>query len=413
VTALEGRAQPANAGEKITIDPFDDAVLQNPYPVYERLRRDAPVLWNEAIGTWWVSRYEDVFVGLLSDEFSAKTTASQLGITGEVDLGNFGRTNTLPTTDPPDHIRLRRIANRSFLPRAISDFRPRIETIANDLLSAAIGAGVVDIVGTVTETLPILVIAELLGVPTSEAATFKRSSLDMMKAFNGPRMSADEARRAETAVRDLEELFESLRIDRQHRPQSDILTTLAEAEADGAKLSRQEYLATCVLLLVAGNETTAGSLAAAVYLLGKNPVQYQALKEEPTLVDSATEEILRILGPVHWVVRRAKRDTDIAGCTVPAGQAVSFLLGSANRDETHFSNPDVFDVARAPSDHVAFGRGSHQCLGAPLARAEIQVFLGALLDNCGRIQLVDDHPRWTGSLQSRSLESVQVSLHKT
>lgn len=400
------------AAVPLVVDPFDDAVLQNPFPAYQRLREEAPVQWNDAVGTYWVSRYDDVYAGVFNDaDFSAKTTAYQLGVTSRVDLGAFGRTNTLPTSDDPDHARLRRISNKAFVSRAIDDYRAQISEIVNRYFDEAIGAGPVDIVSGLAVALPILVIAEVMGIPTSEVAQFKQASLDMMKAFTGPKMTQEEGERATAAVRYLEALFEEARLDRQRAPRVDLLTRLAEAEASGEQLSRQEYLATCMLLLLGGNETTTNSIGSMFYLLAANEDQFAEFRGERELVNQAVEEALRVYGPVQWSVRRARTDVVIAGQTIPKGSGVSFLLASANHDGDHYPDPDRFVVRRNPKDHMAFGRGRHVCLGAPLARAEMQAVAQAVWERCGRLELLTTDPVWGGSLQSRGVESLNIALH--
>jgi cytochrome P450 len=403
----------ASTGEaaSLTVNPFDFDVLQDPFPMYRRLRDEAPVQWNDAVGTYWVSRYDDVHAGVFNDrDFSAKTTAYQLGVTSGVDLGSFGRTNTLPTSDPPDHARLRQIANKAFVPRAIAQYRPHIATIVDEYFDQALGAGEVEIVSGLAESLPILVIAAVMGIPAAEAARFKRASLGMMKAFTGPNMTPDEGQQATEAVRYLEELFDAARIDRQRAPKADLLTRLAEAEAEEQRLSRREYLATCLLLLLAGNETTTNSISAMFYLLATHKDQLAAVRADPGLADQMVEEVLRILGPVHWSVRRARTDVEIAGTTVPAGSGVSFLLASANCDERHYPEPDKFLVGRNPADHLAFGRGRHLCLGAPLARAEMQAVANAIVQRCADIELRTPELVWGGSLQSRGIQSLKIAL---
>lgn len=402
----------SSEGSPLTVDPFDAAILQDPYPVYARLRREAPVQWNDAVGTYWVSRYDDVYAGVFNDkDYSAKTTAHQLGVTSSVDLGHFGRTNTLPTSDPPDHTRLRQISNKAFVPKAIADYRPQITKIVDSYFDEVVGGGVVDLVSGLAESLPIQVIAAVMGIPTSEATDFKHASLSMMKAFTGPRMTAEEGQRAAESVRYLEELFDAARIERQREPRADLLTRLAEAEGTGERLTREEYLATCLLLLLAGNETTTNSITSMVYLLATHPDEFAQFKSDPDLVNPAVEEALRVLGPVQWSVRRARTEITVAGHTIPKGSGVSFLLASANQDEDHYPDASHYRVRRNPTDHLAFGRGRHICLGAPLARAEMQAVAQAIWDRCGRLELMTTDPVWGGSLQSRGIESLDVAFH--
>lgn len=402
----------ASQTDELNLDPFDDELLQDPYPAYARLRADAPVVWNPFVRTWWVARYDDVLAGLASRTgYSAKTSVYQLGVTSDVDLGNLGRTNTLPTTDPPDHTRLRQIANKAFVPRAITDYRPRIRALVREYFDRAVEEDESDIVAGLAQSLPITIIAEILGVPPERSAGFKSASVDMMRAFTGDRLTPQDAQRATAAVRDLEELFEELRVQRQAEPREDLLTRLAEAEVDGDRLSRNEYLATCLLLMLGGNETTTNSIGSMFLLLATNPDQYRELRADPGLIEGTVEEALRLLGPVQWAVRRARQDIEIAGTMVPAGAGVSFLLASAGRDERHFPDAGRFDVSRDDGEHFAFGRGQHTCLGAQLARAEMQEALAVAAERCAALEITrPDAVRWGGSFQSRGLLTLPMKF---
>jgi cytochrome P450 len=394
------------------LDPFAPELIDDPYATYAWLREHEPVHWNKRLGTWWISKYADVAAVLVADEgISSATRTYDLGLNASVDLGPFGKTNTLPTLDPPEHTRVRALTMPPFRRRPVAELLPRINGIIDEQLSALSADGQADLMPRLAESLPIRVIAEMLGVPPERSRVFKAWSMDLQRAFHGPAATAEDLRLASQAAANLTALFASERDRHAASPDDDLLCHLMHPGPDGQELSRSEFLATAVLLLVAGNETTTYLIANGLYELLRRPDQLALLRSQPDLVPSAVEEMLRFAGPVHMVVRRATRDLTIGGTVIPAGDAITLLLGSAGRDPERFADADAFDITRAQNDHVAFGRGRHLCVGAYLARVEAAAAVAALIERFPRLRLRPGFEAvFVGSLASRGLTSLPVEL---
>ena len=402
------------------LDPFDDRLISDPYPAYTYLREEAPLHFDDRLGTLWISRYEDVKTVLMAqDGVSSRTKTAQLGLSRTVDLGHFGRTNTLPTLDEPAHTRLRKLTMPQFRPRPVREMQSDIESIIGEHLAAAERENSIEIVAQLATAVPIRVIAQMLGVPVERDHEFAQWSKDLTRAFLGPRMTVDDVTAANGAVANIEGLFLAEREARLACPyipadgstRTDLLTALMDSEGAEEPLTQAEYLATAVLLLVAGNETTTSLIANGLYELFSRPDQLSLLKADPSLIDSAVEEMLRFAGPVHMVVRRATEDLELSGGTVPAGSAMTLLVGAANRDPRQFPDPDTFDITCTPNDHLAFGRGRHLCLGATLSRLESTLAINALLRRFPDAKLgMSEPPRWIGSLATRGVNRLDLTI---
>jgi cytochrome P450 len=392
----------------------------NPYPFYARLRNEAPV-WRTTLRdrrtAWLVTRYEDV-AGVLKDRTFAKDQLNAM------DLEQRAKTPWMPgflkplernmlDLDDPDHARLRALVSKAFTPRLIERLRGRIEALCEELLDAMERKGGrqggAELVAAYALPLPATVIAELLGVPTEDHNKFHRWSSRLVSVSSGRDMMR--ALPAALAfVRYLRKMLERRRID----PKDDLMTALVQAEEAGDKLSEDELLAMGFLLLVAGHETTVNLIASGILALLENRDQMEKLKEDPSLISSAVEELLRYTSPVEMATERyASEDVEIAATTIPRGELVLAVLGSANRDERHFEDPDALDLARDPNRHLAFGRGGvHHCLGAPLARLEGQLAIAAFLRRFPEASLAvtPDSLRWRRGLFLRGLERLPLVL---
>jgi cytochrome P450 len=311
--------------------------------------------------------------------------------------------------DDPDHARLRALVSKAFTPRLIAQLRGRIEALCEDLLEAMERRGKVELVGDYALPIPATVIAELLGVPAQDQRKFHRwssrlvsisSSRDMLRALPA----------ALAFMRYLRKLIDRRRVN----PRDDLITALVRAEEAGDKLSEDELLAMAFLLLVAGHETTVNLISSGALTLLEYPEQAEALRRDPSLIKPAVEELLRYTSPVELATERyARENVEIAGTLVPRGELVLAVLGSANRDERHFENPDSLDLARDPNRHLAFGRGGvHHCLGAPLARMEGQIAINAFLRRSPNVRLTvaPDTLRWRRGLFLRGLERLPLVL---
>jgi cytochrome P450 len=390
----------------------------NPYPFYARLRAEAPV-WRVTLRdrrtAWLVTRYEDV-ARVLKDDTFAKDKLNAM------DPEQRAKTPWVPgflkplernmlDLDDPDHARLRALVSKAFTPRLIERLRGRIEALCEEFLDAMEGErdrkGGTDLVADYALPLPVTVIAELLGVPAEDHAKFHRWSNRLVSVSSGRDM-LQALPAALSFVRYLRKLVERRRAD----PQGDLITALIRAEEAGDKLSEDELLAMAFLLLVAGHETTVNLIASGTLALLEHPEQTESLRRDASLVKPAVEELLRYTSPVEMATERyARKDTEIKDTTIPRGGLVLAVLGSANRDERHFEDPDALDLARDPNRHLAFGRGGvHHCLGAPLARMEGQIALNALLRRFPGARLAPEILRWRRGLFLRGLERLPLIL---
>jgi cytochrome P450 PksS len=388
----------------------------NPFPFYARLRAEAPV-YRTTIPTketaWLVTRYDDVAM-VLRDERFAKNAASAM--TPEQHAAQPWvrkifkplKRNML-SLDPPDHTRLRALVSKAFTPRLIEQMRPRIERLADDLLDRVQERGQMDLVRDYALPLPVTIIAEILGVPVEDRHRFQRWSHAVMAAASSTWGLVKAVPNGLALMRYLRKIIARRRAD----PQDDLVSALAKVEEAGDRLTADELLAMVCLLLVAGHETTVNLIAVGALALLEHPVQWAKLRADPGLIESAVEELLRFTSPVDTATERyARADVTIAGQTIPRGEMVLAVLASANRDEKQFANPDALDITRAPNRHLAFGIGTHFCLGAPLARLEGQIAINTLLDRFPNLRLAvaAGGLRWRRGLLLRGLESLPVAL---
>jgi cytochrome P450 len=362
----------------------------NPYPFYASMRRSQPVAYDEAHDLWGAYRYEDVR-HVLSDH---EAFSSDFRRVGDRRFMAGPRRPNLISTDPPDHTRLRNLVNAAFTARAAAALEPRVEELAHRLLDRVISAGQMDLIGDLAFPLPAAVIAEILGVPAEDQPRFHRWS-EQLLAVTDSRLVGDTAPTPTGPppwLAEMNDYFGQIIARRLSEPREDLITALAAAEVEGGRLSEEELLSFCSLLLIAGHVTTTNLIANAVLSLLEHPLGPARLKAEPGLLPSAIEETLRYRSPVQAVARYAARDVDLSGETIRAGQPVLAFLGSANRDEEVFPEPDRFDLNRQPNPHLAFGAGSHFCLGAALARLEARVALAAILDRLHDLRRADPDP---------------------
>lgn len=360
--------------QQLTYSPFDPDIIADPYPIYRELRSEAPAYWSEQANTWVLSRYDDVCAAL-ADPATYSSASGIFPTPPGVDMTELFLP-MLIMTDPPRHTALRKIVSKAFTPRRIAALEPHIHTIVEDLLNDSPESGGWDFVSGFAGPLPAVVIADMLGVPRADRDRFRIWSTTLIQSNPtrgefGPGLDA---------AASLYEYFSGFLEERRAHPQDDLMTALVQADADGERLSEEELLGFCLLLLVAGHETTTNLLSNSAVVLAQHPDSRRELANRPELVTSAVEELLRYDSPVQGLSRTLTRPVDVHGQHMTAGQTVLLLFGSANRDDQAFPNADHFDLHRAPERQVAFGRGIHFCLGAALARLEARIALQTLLD---------------------------------
>ncbi len=377
-------------------------LLRDPFPMYAQMRQFQPVMPIPDVGLWLVYRYDDVKT-VLHDWSRFSSDLSQMEWEGGGAFAEMGQTQrgvnfgaSIIGIDPPRHRKLRDLVQKAFTPRAVAAMEPRIRAIAEEYIDRALPAGRMDLVTDLAIPLPTIVIAEMLGVPPRDRAQFKAWSDKIVAASDN--MFLDEATLARelplqmAANEAMVAYFKDVLAERRAAPREDLISALIAAEVDGERLSEEDLVAFCVLLLIAGNVTTTHLIGNAVRTFLEYPDALARIRADMTLLPGALEEVLRFRSPVQTFFRTTKAPVELGGQTIPAGQTVFAVIGSANRDEARFPDPDRFDITREPNPHLAFGFGIHYCLGAPLARLEARVALATLLERLPNLARVDDTP---------------------
>lgn len=398
----------------VQFNPIDPAMLSDPYTAYKNLRENDPVHWNALFECWMYTRYPDVDSILMDPRFSAdrakaRNRFAQMVQQQQEEFGPFSRAQTMLSSDPPAHTRLRKLVSKAFTPRAVENLRPRIQDIVDNLLDGLEGQGQFDLVDSIAYPLPVIVIAEMLGVPPEDRAQFKKWSNDVVATLGGPFTPKDVFQRARQSIEEMAGYISHVIADRRAHPREDLISGLIAAEEEGQVLSEEEIFATTILLLVAGNETTTNLIGNCVVALLRNPDQLEYLRADLSRMPAAIEELLRFAGPVQATARVAKEDIELGGQVVTEGQVAFAFLAAANRDPEKFADPDRLDLSRNPQDHLAFGDGIHFCLGAPLARAEAQITLRALLERYSHIEFAGD-PTWGGTFIIRGVKHLPLKV---
>jgi cytochrome P450 len=395
------------------LNPFVPSFKVNPYLQYGRLRDADPVHRSIALQAWVLTRYDDCLAVLRDpDRFSSdgRNAGGQLGelIRQQREESPLGQAQPLLTTDPPAHSRMRAIVNRAFTPRRVADLRPRIEEIATELLDAAPDAGGFELMSGFAQPLPVIVIAELLGIPPEDRDRFKRWSNALAATTDVLNSEAVITQARETTL-ELIDYFSGFVAARRAEPRDDLISALVAAE-EAEQLTTEQILAFAILLLVAGNETTTNLIGNGTLALLDHPEAARRLREDPALLPAAIEEMLRYDSPVQAVVRIALEPVTIDGKTIDRGDVVMLMLGSANRDAAQFPSPEEFDPARHPNRHLSFGMGPHFCLGAPLARLEAEVGFAALLARYASIGRGEGDVERGGTLLLRGLTKLPLAV---
>jgi cytochrome P450 len=380
-------------------------ILADPYPLYHRLRLTDPVHWDPELGSWVVTRYSDVVGALLDPRLSARRVGDHRL---ESDAIARALSQQMLFQDPPDHTRLRRLVTRSFTPRMVDSMRPRIQQLVDGLLDAVQPSGQMDVIRDLAGPLPVIVIAELLGVPVTDRERLKRWSDDFAALIGTLSLSEEQNTAARQSAMELIDYFHRIIRQRRGSPGSDLLSALMAAEEQGDMLSSEEVIMNGLLLLAAGHETTTNLIGNGLLALLRNPHQCRALREEPSLISSAVEEVLRYDSPVQFTDRIARERLEIAGRRVGEGQTVTAVLAAANRDPAQFPEPDRLDVRRPDNRHVAFGQGIHFCVGAALARLEGQIAIGTVVRRFPALSLASEELVWRANQVVRGLTSLPV-----
>jgi pimeloyl-[acyl-carrier protein] synthase len=364
----------------VALNPLDREVRKNPYPALRRIQEHDPVHWSELARGWLITRYEDVSSLLRDPRISADRTPTTVDAAWRRESEvQAWLEHSLLGLDPPDHTRLRNLVNRAFTPRVVERMRDHIEAIADELLDAAEARGSFDAIGDFAQPLPVRVITELLGAPPEDHHRFAEWSASMAVAFDIA-FHKSTIERADRAIVEMRDYFRPLLDERRREPKDDLLTALVEAEEQGDRLSEEELYSFCIILLAAGHETATNMIGNGLLALLKNRDQLEKLVADPSLGESAVEEVLRYDPPPQATTRRALEAIELGGKHIREGDMLVLSIAAANRDPERFVDPDRLDITRTDNRHLTFGLGAHYCIGAPLARMEGQVAFTRLLE---------------------------------
>jgi len=383
----------------INYNVFDPEIRADPHPTYRQIREQGPLIQNPLTGFWMATSFEACQT-VLRDPVTF--SSGQLGIDP---IRNFLEAPTMLFSDPPDHERLRAPVQRAFTPRSVAALEPQARVLSEEFLSSWQPDEPYEVVDQLSYPLPVTVIAEMMGIPSSDRESFRRWS-DAAVAFNAMGEGAD------LAVAEMEELKAYLAAaveTAKDRGGDDLIRRLIDANDDG-QLSDDELLASCVLLLVAGNETTTKLITNGVLQLARHPEQRALLVESPELIPGAVEELFRFDGTVQSTFRMVTQETEVGGVALSPGTMVLVMVAAANRDPDHFQNPDEFDVTRSNArEHIGLGFGVHYCLGAALGRLETKVALEALLEAAPEYRVVNDELHYGPNFFLRGLEQLAIA----
>jgi len=391
---------------------LDPEVLADPYPLYQRLRTEDPVHWDPFLHAWVVTRYDDVVRVLLDFSALRTPTPQQLADMGLTSLGPIAQlmVKLMLFMEGAAHTRLRGLCSRAFTPARVEALRAHIQEIANRLLDAAMPRGEMELIADFAAPLPAIVTAELLGVPTDDHRQLKMWSADFAEMLGNFQHNPDRTGRVLNTVTDMTAYFHDAIREQRVRPREGLVHSLLTAEVDGDRLNDDEVVASLIVTMVGGQETTMNLIGNGVLTLLHNPAAAEDLRNDPSLITSAVEELLRYESPSQHTARLAHNDIELGGKLIRKRQAVYAVMGAANRDPVRFPDPDRLDIHRSDNRHVAFGFGAHFCFGAPLARMEGQVAFATILRRLKNIQLQPGPISWRNNLGLRGLNALPLSF---
>jgi cytochrome P450 len=388
--------------------------LANPYATFAKMRDEAPVLWSDKGKYWLVTRYDDVNAVLRDLQYEKgfnrwKTFDPILKLFPHLaEQLNF-RGKSMLNQNPPDHTRLRSLVNKAFTPAMVNDMRQHIQEIADGLLDAVADKGQMDLIADFAFVLPVTVIAEMLGIPPADRDKFKDWSHGLTEALE-PSAAAGKLLHAAQCNKELTAYLKPLVEERRKNPKDDLISALVQAEEEGSKLSELELMANLVLLLVAGHETTVNLIGNSMLALMRHQDQFDMLKAQPDLMDSAVDELLRFDSPVQMIRRNAGSALELGGQQIAEDDTVILLPGSANHDPAQFESPETLDITRKNNKYLSFGSGIHHCLGSSLAKAEGKIALTTLMQRLPNIKLRSDDLEYRLPFALRGVKELPVTF---
>ncbi|NKB55149.1 MAG: cytochrome P450 [Alphaproteobacteria bacterium] len=390
-------------------------VIQSPYPLFEKMRRDAPVHWNPSVKGWFLTRYFDVRMALRDPRFSVEKMspfADRMGGTKQEKIAFLAEIlgGWMVFKDPPEHTKLRQVLQGAFMPKPLAAMRPNVEAIAREILDGLGDRTDIDLIQDFGVPLPATVIGDLCGVPRDKTYKLRLWADDIAKFVLQGRSTPDKYDVSYKALKECVAFYRELVADHRANPKDDLISLMIDGGEVGKPMTDDEIVSTLVLILFAGHETTTNLIASGMFALLQNPDQMAKLEADRSLIPSAVEEFLRFEGPVSTLVRIALEDVEIGGQRIKKGDRVFASLYAAGHDPEIFEDAKDVDVTRRRNRHMAFGKGIHLCLGAPLARLEGQVAFEALLERYTDFKLRGDSLEWRDELITRGLHALPISM---
>jgi cytochrome P450 len=388
----------------------DPEVLANPYPLFRRLRTEDPVHWDAFLHAWVITSYAEVVEVLHTFSAQRMHTVERLKAAGLSELGPIAQlmANQMLFMDPPSHARLRSLASQAFSPARVEVLRIHIREIVSRLLDDVQAKGRIDIIADLAEPLPSIVTAELLGVPAEDRHRLKTWSADFAELLGNFQHNLERVPRMLRAVQEMTTYFQETIRRQQDHPREGLVHSLMMAEVEGERLTEEEVVATCVVTMVGGLETTTNLIGNGVLTLLRHSGELNRLGQDLSLIPSAVEEMLRYESPSQHTGRRASKDVELGGRVIRKGQAVMAVMAAANRDPKRFPDPNHFDITRKDNRHLAFGYAAHFCFGAALARVEGQEAFAAIVGRLPALELEPGNLVWRNNLGLRGLTALPV-----
>jgi cytochrome P450 len=397
---------------------FSDEILQDPYPTYARMHAEGPLHFLDVGGKWAVwSIFSHAECSSIAKDprLSAKRAQQQimlLPVDRQAEFSELARMLGLWLIfmDPPEHTRLRKLLNKGFSPAAIEGLRPQVEDIVNRMLEPLKQGSEVELMGEFASPLPVRIILEMLGLPQDLHQSFVDWSRAIALFRGSPDRTVDLARGAQDALIHLTDFFRKTVAERRRNKGNDLISLLIDIEEDGEALTEEELYAQCIALLFAGHETTRNLIGNGMYTLMQHPDETAELRENPEMIRSAVEELLRYESPVQFTARVLKEDIEICGQRIPKRWSILCMLGAANRDPKQFKEPNQLNLKRLNNQHLAFSAGPHFCIGSQLARLEGQIAIRSLVQRFPKMRLTGPRPEWAPTFGLRGLKSLSVIL---
>lgn len=399
----------------LDFNPGDPEVNADPFPALARLQQQDPVHWSPRLKGWIVTGYDDVRKVLFNPDFSVdrlRPFFEYIAAEKRAELEDLERYIPLWVAfrDPPEHTRLRALINKAFAPQMIRQMEARIRLLVDELIDTFADSGRCDLIADFALLLPGYVILDLLGAPRTDLPMVKVWSDELELFIGGSKQEREKYRKAQHGTQQMAEYFREMIKDRRRNPREDMISALVSARDDGDRLSEDELISTCILLLFGGHETTTNLIGNGMLALIRNPDQLEKLRSHPELAKSAVEECLRYDGPGGAAVRIVKTDQELSGRKLAAGDRVFAMVPAANRDPAYFTDPDQFDIERPENRHLTFGQGAHFCAGAPLARLEASIALPALVSRLADIRLETDRLEWRDATIMRGMRKLPLTF---